>query len=207
MKRGNQFTLFVVIILAFGVLMTVAACGGATETAATGFTPTAPAGDVPAGVLKAREAVLDYLRQGANECVPPKQAGWTLDDVPNPPDGYDVYRFLSGGCAMTITTAAESTADPIYHVALGDGPTGFCWQAVVNSMGQILLTGSEAQTDPTLGNPAKNYCEQQGYTFEVVTLRSGQLCGQCAFDNGRSCNAWAFFHGACTPDNAPTPEP
>lgn len=89
-----------------------------------------------------------------------------------------------------------------YHVALGDGPTGFCWQAVVDATGQILLTGNAAQTDPTLGNPARAYCEARGYTFEVVTRKGGDLCGMCVFDDGHVCNAWAYFHGACTAENA-----
>lgn len=189
-----------VFILAIA-LLALPACGTESETAA-GDVETPPAEDIPAGVINARESVLDFLRQGANECVPPVQAGWTPDEVVNPPDGYDVYRFLSGGCAMTITVASKATDDPTYHVALGDGATGFCWQSVVDAQGQILLTGNAAQTDETLGNPAKAYCEQQGYTFEVVTLGSGQLCGKCVFEDGRSCNAWAFFHGACTPENA-----
>lgn len=206
MKRGSHYLRMFATILAVLLLGTaMTACGGATEPPAAA--PTAPADDAPAGVLRARDSVLDHLRDGANECVPPKQATWTADDVANPPDGYDVYRFLSGGCALTITTAAEATDEPIYHVALGDGATGFCWQAVVDDRGQILLTGSAAQTDPTLGNPARNYCQAQGFTFEMVTLASGQQCGQCVFDDGRACNAWAYFHGACTPENAPEPAP
>lgn len=206
MKRGSHYLRIFAAILAVLLLGTaMTACGGAPEPPAVAST--APVDDAPAGVLRARDSVLDYLRDGANECVPPKQAGWTADDVANPPDGYDVYRFLSGGCALTITTAAESPAEPVYHVALGDGATGFCWQAVVDDHGQILLTGSAAQTDPTLGNPARNYCQAQGFTFEMVTLASGQQCGQCTFDDGRACNAWAYFHGACTPENAPEPAP
>lgn len=157
--------------------------------------------------MMAREAVLEFLRDGANECVPPRQAGWTMKEEPQPPAGYDVYRFESGGCMMTITTAVEPADSPIYHVALGDGPTGFCWQAVVDANGQILLTGNAAQTDPTLGNPAQAYCEEHGYVFQVVTRPGGDLCGMCVFEDGLICNAWAYFHGACTPENAPTPEP
>lgn len=201
MMRGSQYLRISILNLA--VLLFAAAmvaCGGATEPLAP--VPATPAGDAPAGVLRARDSVLDYLRNGVNECVPPQQASWTSDDVPNPPDGYDVYRFNSGGCAISITTTSEPAAEPIYHVSLGDGATGFCWQAVVDDHGQILLTGSAAQTDPTLGNPARNYCEQQGFTFEMVTLSSGQLCGRCTFDDGQSCNAWAYFHGACTPESA-----
>lgn len=150
----------------------------------------------------AREAVLEFLRAGANECVPPRQAGWTMQAETDPPAGYDIYRFESGGCMMTVTVATDPGDQVHYHVALGDGPTGFCWQAVVDATGQILLTGNAAQTDPALGNPAKAYCEERGYTFELVTRKGGDLCGMCVFDDGRACNAWAYFHGACTVENA-----
>ncbi len=182
-----------------------AGCGGAAEPAAEAL-PGDPI--APAGVVQARDAVLDFLRQGANECIPPQQAGWSTTAEAQPPAGFDVYRFASTGCLMTITVAEDvDEAAAVYHVALGDGPTGFCWQAVVGPNGRILLTGSDAQTDPTLGNPAAAYCQERGYTFEVVTLPVGGLCGVCIFEDGRQCNAWAYFHGVCTPDNAPTPAP
>lgn len=203
MRSGSHFIRVFAILVFLTLIAALAACGRSSEPAAVDMTPTTPADDIPAGVLKTRESVLDFLRDGANECVPPVQAAWTAEALTNPPAGYDVYQFHSGGCVMTITIVAESTAEPIYHVALGDGPTGFCWQSVVDAQGQILLTGNAAQTDPTLGNPAKAYCEQQGYTFEVITRASGDLCGVCVFDDGRSCNGWAYFHGACTPENAP----
>ena len=171
--------------------------GAATETATA--VPTENA--APEGVLQAREAVLTLLRQGANECVPPKQAGWSVEAEPEPPAGYDVYRFQSGGCRMTITVPQVVGETELYHVALGDGPTGFCWQAVVDANGQVLLTGNDAQTDPTLGNPAKAFCEARGYTYEVITRAGGSLCGVCVFDDDLACNAWAYFHGACTPEN------
>lgn len=204
---SHYFHTIAALVAIILILCLTVSCGGEAEPEATGFTPTAPADSVPEGVLNAREAVLAEVREVAIQCVPPKQAKWTQDEVPVPPEGYDVYRFLSSDCAITVTVSQEPTDDPIYHVALGDGATGFCWQAIVNRRGQILRTGSEAQTDPVFGNPAKNYCEANGYTFEMVTLSSGQMCGTCNFDNGLSCNAWAYFHGACTPENAPTPEP
>lgn len=193
------------LIVWVGLLGGLFGCStAAVEPAAESAPPTVTA---PEGVLRAREAVLAFLRDGANECVPPKQAGWTMEPEAAPPAGYEVYRFESGGCMMTVTTALDPGEDVIYHVALGDGPTGFCWQSIVDANGRILLTGNDAQTDPTFGNPAKNYCEANGYTFEVVTRPGGQLCGVCVFDDARSCNAWAYFHGACTPDNAPTATP
>jgi putative hemolysin len=188
------------LIIFLGLIIALGGCSqAATEpTAATTPTPI-PA---PAGVMMAREAVLAFLREGANECVPPKQAGWTMQTEDDPPAGYEVYRFESGGCMMAITVATDPEEQGHYHVALGDGPTGFCWQAVVDATGQILLTGNAAQTDPTFGNPAQAYCEARGYSFEVVTRAGGDLCGMCVFEDGRACNAWAYFHGACTVENA-----
>lgn len=197
MAKGNLRSFWLVGCLM--VALSLSGCAAAATETATAV----PAGDVaPEGVLQAREAVLTLLRQGANECVPPKQAGWSVEAEAEPPAGYDVYRFQSGGCRMTITVPQVVGETELYHVALGDGPTGFCWQAVVDAKGQVLLTGNAAQTDPTLGNPAKAFCEARGYTYDVVTRASGSLCGVCVFADGRACNAWAYFHGACTPENA-----
>lgn len=207
MSARGSFNKAVAILLIAILAAPLAACEATEAPAETNSTTEAEAQEVPEGVLDAREAVLEFLRQGANECVPPRQASWTADAIAGPPAGYNVYRFHSGGCAMTITVSEEVTDNQVYHVALGDGATGFCWQAVVDDRGQILLTGNAAQSDPTIGNPAELYCEQEGHTFEVFTTEAGQLCGKCVFEDGRSCNAWAFFHGACTPETASTPYP
>ena len=197
------------LIFIFALLVAALSLGGcSTQAAEPAFEPAPtilPEGaTIPEGVMEARETVLAYLRDGANECVPPEIASWTATDrSASAPAGFAVYQFKSGGCTMTITTPAASEEAPIYHVALGDGVSGFCWQSVVDDKGNIVLTGEAAQTDHQLGNPAKSYCESQGYTFEVRTLANGSKCGVCAFEDGRSCNAWAFFHGACTPENAP----
>jgi putative hemolysin len=188
------------------VVLSVAGCGAqAAEPAVEPAANVLPEGaTIPDGVMQARETVLAYLRDGANECVPPEIARWSATDrSASAPAGFDVYHFESGGCSMTITTPAASTEAPIYHVALGDGASGFCWQSVGDEHGKIVLTGEAAQTDHVLGNPAKAYCESEGHTFEVRTLANGSKCGVCAFEDGRTCNAWAFFHGACTPENAP----
>lgn len=197
--------------LSFAMLLMLAAAacrpalsGDADPTADAALAATAVAVDVPAGVLQAREAVLEFMRTSANECVPPAGAAWRVEKDADAPAGYDVYRFRSEGCTMTITRPETETTGMHYHVALGDGPTGFCWQAVVDSRGKVVMTGNAAQTDPTLGNPAETYCTQQGYTFQVVELETGGQCGMCVFDDGRMCNAWAFFHNACTPENAGT---
>ncbi len=205
MFTKSLFRKAVAILATICILTAATACGAPGEPEAIGTTPAADAAEIPASVLAAREAVLEFLREGANECVPPRQASWTADAIADPPAGYDVYRFHSGGCAMTITVPQAAADNKVYHVALGDGASGFCWQAVVDGQGQVLLTGDAAQTDPTIGNPAQLYCEEQGHTFEIFTSEAGQLCGKCTFEDGRSCNAWAYFHGACTPENAPVP--
>jgi putative hemolysin len=176
---------------------------GGSTAAGDEIEATAVAVEVPDGVLRAQESVLTFMRTSANECVPPAGASWRVEEDANPPAGYDVFRFRSDGCTMTITMPEQETEGMHYHVALGDGPTGFCWQAVVDSRGDVIKTGNAAQTDPTLGNPAETYCTQQGFRFEVVDLPVGGQCGMCVFDDGRMCNAWAFFHNACTLENAP----
>jgi hypothetical protein len=172
MNNGSQ-TIRAMALLTFLLMgIGLASCAGGANNAPAADPATATP-EAPAGVLAAREAILDFMREGAMECVPPEQAGWTVSPAPNPPAGYEVYRFHSGECAMTITATQEMSDDMVYHVALGDGVTGFCWQAIANDRGQVLLTGKAAQTDPTYGNPAKRFCEENGYTFEVVTLDSG----------------------------------
>ena len=80
MFKGSQlFSRAGGILALIALCATLAACGGTTEPAATAATPAAD--EAPAGVMNARESVLDFLRQGANECVPAEQAGWTLDDI------------------------------------------------------------------------------------------------------------------------------
>ncbi|MFO7661017.1 MAG: DUF333 domain-containing protein [Chloroflexota bacterium] len=200
------------ILLALMLLFAVTALTGCnlgvetSEEIAVPLEATAETVDVPSGVLQARESVLVFMRTSANECVPPAAAAWRVEQDENAPAGYEVYRFRSDGCTMTITQAEEQTEGMHYHVALGDGPTGFCWQAVVDSRGEVIKTGNAAQTDPDLGNPAETYCAQQGHRFQVIDLPVGGQCGMCVFDDGRMCNAWAFFHNACTPENAPPVE-
>ena len=152
----------------------------------------------PEEVLAARVAVLRFLRDGAGECVPPKGVTWT--EVPgNAPAGFDVYRFDSEGCLMTVSfplPAAESTN---YHVTLHNRVTGFCWQANVDAEGTITATGMQAGMLPELVNAAAAYCKEQGHTYDVQEQKDGQQCGVCLFEEGESCNAWAYLQGICSP--------
>lgn len=157
----------------------------------------------PAEVVVVRDAVLDFLRQGANECVPPAGTVWqTSTGGTQMPAGYALYRFTTGdNCTVTISYPLENKA--LYHVALGHGATGFCWQALVDGQGRVVKTGLAANTDPDIGNPAAIYCEAQGYTFEVVSQPTGLQCGYCVFPDGSRCDGWAYLHNECQPGDQP----
>lgn len=189
------------IVLWLGVM--VGCGGGEVESAATAVTTETVT--APAEVVVVRDAVLDFLRQGANECVPPAGAVWqTSTGGAQTPAGYALYRFTTGdSCTVTISYPLENMAEPLYHVALGHGATGFCWQALVDGRGRVVKTGVAANTDPDIGNPAAIYCQAQGFTFEVVTQPTGLQCGYCVFADGSRCNGWAYLHNECQPGDHP----
>lgn len=189
----KQFVLIAVVILA-----SLAGCAqaGAENLQATAVPPQEPS--APQEVLAARRAVLNFLREGANECVPPPGVVW--ETMPSSaPEGFDVYRFDSEGCLMTVSYPLPETADTLYHVTLHNSETGFCWQANVDAGGKIVGTGTAAGMLPELSNAAAAYCAEQGYTYEVADQSDGTKCGVCIFEEGQSCNAWAYFQGICEP--------
>lgn len=66
---------------------------------------------------------------------------------------------------------------------------------------------------PNMPNPASVFCEEQGYTLEIVTAEDGGQSGVCIFPDGSSCEEWTFFRGECKPGDSlgnsaatPTPE-
>ena len=69
----------------------------------------------------------------------------------------------------------------------------------------ILGACGSAPATPTsqagLPNPASVYCVEHGGTVEIVTAADGSQSGVCHFDDGSSCDEWAFFRGDCTPGN------
>jgi putative hemolysin len=188
----------------FGCLIILLGCNSsASEPVATAVAENALT--APAEVITVRDAVLDFLRDGANECVPPEGVIWrTSSGGEQTPAGYELYRFTSGDdCTITVSYPLENQADSLYHVALGHGGTGFCWQALVNENGQVIKTGEAANSDPEIGNPARIYCEAQGHQYEIVTQPGGLECGQCVFSDGSRCNGWAYLNHMCQPgDNA-----
>lgn len=192
-----------VLVVGFGLLVAgLMACNATAETPAV--EPTVLAVVPPPGMVTARDGVLGFLRTSANQCVPPEGAGWRAEPGgANTPDGYEVFRFYSDECVMTVSHPLAGEHAAVYHVAIGDTLTGFCWQAIVDAKGQVVATGMEAQAIPGLGNPAAQYCEEQGYTFDIINRDSGGQCGVCIFPDGSMCNVWGFFHGVCKPGDFP----
>ena len=54
-------------------------------------------------------------------------------------------------------------------------------------------------------NPAAKYCIDQGYRYEIRHDEAGNEMGVCIFDDGRECDAWAYFRGECGRDEAEKP--
>lgn len=146
--------------------------------------------------LAARRAVLNFLRDGANECVPPAGVSWKTS-VGAAPEDYEVYLFESEGCFMSVANPMPATSDTNYHVALHNGVTGFCWQANVDDAGQVVGSGTRAEMPQPLADAAATYCLDQGYDYVVKEQADGTRCGVCTFEDGRSCKAWAYYQGMC----------
>lgn len=195
-------------VLAFVVLLIALAIGPGCANHVGEATITAeptPGLDVPDKVLAARRAVLNFLRDGANECVPPAGVHWTAA-LGQAPEGFGVYRFTAGGCVVTVSYPLEVTGARLYHVTLSDGATGFCWQANVDDRGRVVDTGVFAERLPELANAAAAFCTERGHQYELRTRANGIRCGVCTFSDGSACNAWAFFQGACHPGDVPARE-
>jgi putative hemolysin len=182
-------------------LIVVLAAGGCGETAISEPTPILSSEEesaAPWAALQARMTVLDFLREGANECVPPAGVRWQTA-VGNAPQGFEVYRFAAEDCTMTVSYPLPADEDTLYHVSLQSTGVGFCWQANVDAAGEIVATGKAAEMIPALANAAAAYCEEQGYRYQIQEEENGSRCGVCVFSDEAACNAWSFFQGECGP--------
>lgn len=190
-------TRFARTILLLSFVFAIAGCAVATEESVQEVTPETDF-EAPAEVVAAQDVVLRFLRTSANQCVPPEGALWQASPGAAP-DGFEVYRFTTGDCLMTVSFPLAPGSETIYHVTIGDQVTGFCWQANVSPSGEVIATGREAEMLPELQNAAAVYCQEQGHVYEVRLDENGQQCGFCEFDDGTSCNAWTFLQGRCGP--------
>ncbi len=180
----------------------LAGCAAA-PTAAPAPSP-APGPEVPAEVLAAQEAVLDFLHEGAATISPRQDAPWQVSEGgPDLPAGFAYYFFTSGSAVMTVSYPEPAGTGTIYHVSIGDTITSLCWQANVDSGGQIVETGTPSELSLGEQNPAALYCQDQGYRYEIREQQAGGQCGVCVFEDNSICNGWAYLRGQCQPGDRP----
>lgn len=48
-----------------------------------------------------------------------------------------------------------------------------------------------------IANPASVYCGQSGGELRIEKIGNGSEVGICWFEDGRRCEEWALFRGAC----------
>lgn len=51
----------------------------------------------------------------------------------------------------------------------------------------------------SFGNPASEYCIQQGGTIQIRTMPNESQYGVCVFLDGSECEEWKFYRGECHP--------
>lgn len=193
MKPDNYRAPYLILLLV--VLFICSGCKEQDLVAQPAPTPS-PGLRAPDYALAARRAVLGFLRDGANECVPPAGVNWQTS-LGSAPEGYEVYLFESEGCFMSVAGPLPANSETNYHVALHNGVTGFCYQAHVDTGGQVVATGVRAEMPQPLADAAAAYCVEQGYKHDVQEQADGTRCGVCTFDDGHSCKAWAYYQGMC----------
>ncbi|HNV97542.1 MAG TPA: DUF333 domain-containing protein [bacterium] len=50
-----------------------------------------------------------------------------------------------------------------------------------------------------IANPASVYCIERGGKSEMITDESTGTIGYCVFNDGSSCEEWAFYRSECVP--------
>lgn len=122
MSQRKSLFYFLTFSIAVWLMIVSSGCATSSNEEALSPTPTATP-EAPVGVIAARDAVLDFLRDGANECVPPANVRW--ESTPGEaPEGFGVYRFRASDCLMTVSYALGQAEESLYHVTLGDEVAG-----------------------------------------------------------------------------------
>jgi len=124
------------VVLAVGLLVTVTACDWARPAPTP--TPTPP-GDIPSGVMAARDTALDYLRQRYPNRVPPP--GFTWRGRPTSPQGLvgaSTYEFVGERWLMTVLVPLVSPDSMVYEMVLGNEHTGFRWTGKLDGSYRVL---------------------------------------------------------------------
>lgn len=196
MPPRKRSTLLVLVLCLIGLAGLTAACTAADVSALPVVIAT-PGPEVPAAVIKARDAVLTFLRSDANCVVPPDGVRWNAV-VGRAPEGFTVYVFRAEQCFVSVAYPLSADA-PTYHVGLTNQDIGFCWQASVNAQGKVVSTGTAAELMPELADAAATFCEEGGNAHTVEEQPDGTHCGVCTFPDGSHCKAWLYYQGVCEP--------
>jgi putative hemolysin len=142
------------------------------------------------------------MRDGAIISVPYAGASWQTNLGPTI-DGFEVYQFSGNNVILTVSYPLKEISGTLYHVTLNNKDIGLCWQANVDTSGQVIETGLNAEMFPELVIAASDYCQDQGYQYEMNPKDEEKQCGICTFSDASTCNAWAFYQGFCQPGDHP----
>ncbi|MCA9943605.1 MAG: DUF333 domain-containing protein [Ardenticatenaceae bacterium] len=195
-----KYVRYFIFCMIFLLLGTAVSCA-TTEEAEQTTDDTASEIEVPGEVTVVQEAALEHLRTIAQIMVPPESTPWdmtTNDDFAE--TGTSIYLFSAEDDKLSISYPTPASEETLFYVALRNASLDFCWQAFINAKGEIQSSGYDL-VEPGLSNPSAQYCEEQGYTFEIRTRDDGKQCGACVFSEAEDdvCNAWDYFYGNCAP--------
>ncbi|MCB9134540.1 MAG: DUF333 domain-containing protein [Anaerolineales bacterium] len=195
--NSKLFNLLVAVFIVWGI--TACSSGASVPTP----TPSAiPEPEISSSVIDARDAVLDFMREGAIISVPNKSAPWHANLGPTT-EGFEVYQFSGNNVLLSVSYPLKETTDMVYHVTLTNLDIGLCWQANTDSKGHIIATGIEASMFPELITAAADFCQAQGYQYDKNPKAEENQCGICTFKDNSTCNAWAYYQGFCQPGDHP----
>ena len=195
-----KYVRYFIFCMIFLLLGTAVSCATTEEVEQT-TDDTASEIEVPGEVTVVQEAALEHLRTIAQIMVPPESTPWdmtTNDDFAE--TGTSIYLFSAEDDKLSISYPTPASEETLFYVALRNASLDFCWQAFINAKGEIQSSGYDL-VEPGLSNPSAQYCEEQGYTFEIRTRDDGKQCGACVFSEAEDdvCNAWDYFYGNCAP--------
>ena len=57
----------------------------------------------------------------------------------------------------------------------------------------MVASATYASDDPTLANPAAEFCDDMEGRYEILTNVSGGAFGVCVLESGVLMDAWAYF--------------
>jgi putative hemolysin len=75
-------------------------------------------------------------------------------------------------------------------------------RALLAAVGFVVLAACSPEPESTeLSNPAAVYCAEHEGASEIVKSDAGEA-GVCRFNDGSSCDDWAYFRGECKPGDS-----